>query len=81
MNNEEKILEILTVMQTQITSMQTDITSMQKDIKRIDGRIDSVEEKLDDLIEAHAETRASVNAILEWTDKVSSITELHIPRI
>ncbi|MCI9165609.1 MAG: hypothetical protein HFF64_06375 [Oscillospiraceae bacterium] len=95
MNNEEKILEMLAAMQTRqekteemlaamqgsITTMQGDIVSMQGDIKNINGRLDSIEEKLDDLTEAHEVTRDGVNALLEWSDRVSSIKELRIPRI
>ena len=95
MNNEEKILEMLAAMQTRqekteemlvamqgsITTMQGDIVSMHGDIKNINGRLDSIEEKLDDLTEAHEVTRDGVNALLEWSDRVSSIKELRIPRI
>lgn len=68
-------------MQGDIASMQGDIASMQGDIKNINGRLDSIEEKLDDLTEAHEVTRDGVNALLEWSDRVSSIKELRIPRI
>ena len=50
------------------------LVSMQSEIKE-------VHEKLDDLIEAHDETRMSVNTILGWTEKVSAAVNFPLPRI
>lgn len=74
MNNEDKILELLGAMQT---SMQ----SMQSDIQKINGRLDSLEAKVDDLAEGQDELRTSVNALLDWSDRVSSIEQLKLPKI
>ena len=74
MNNEEKILEVLAAMQSEMREMQSEMRGMQSEIREIHG-------KLDDLIELHEETRASVNTILEWTDKVSDAVNFPLPRI
>lgn len=74
MSNEEKILEMLVSMQSEIKGVQSEIKGMQSEIKEI-------HEKLDDLIEAHDETRMSVNTILGWTEKVSAAVNFPLPRI
>ena len=87
MTNEEKILEMLTGMQTQMSGMQTQmsgmqtqITEMQTDIKKLDARLDSLESKVDTLTEAHEETRTSVNALLDWAERASNSYDLPLPK-
>ena len=46
-----------------------------------DRKVDELNRKVDSLAEAQEEARENINAILDWTDRVSSISELHIPRI
>ncbi len=74
MNNEEKILEMLAAMQGSISAIQTKQ-------EETDQKITAVQAKLDDLVESHDEVRTCINALLEWTDKVSSIKVLNIPRL
>lgn len=73
LTNEEKILEMLTGMQSQMDGMQ-------KDIKNLNIRMDSLESKMDDLAESQAELRTTVNAILDWTDTVSGVIPI-VPKI
>lgn len=73
MNNEEKILEMLSTMQGQMNSMQGQMNTMQKQIASIDRRISNVEDKLDDLIEEHSMTREGVNKLLSWADAVGPL--------
>ncbi len=80
MNNEEKILEMLSTMQVQMNSMQGQMNTMQgkmdtmqKQIAAIDRRLNSVEDKLDDLIEEHSMTREGVNKLLGWADAVGPL--------
>ena len=56
MNNEDKILELLTAMQARqekseelLTAMQASMQSMQSDIQKINGRLDSMDERLDSM--------------------------------
>ena len=95
MSNEEKILEMLVSMQSdikeihsdiegmqsEITGMQSEIKGLQSEVKGLQSEVKEIHGKLDDLIEAHEETRMSVNTILDWTDKVSAAVNFPLPRI
>ena len=84
MNNEEKILSILSTMQGAITAMQGDIASMKEDISQLNVRVDRLETKVDhiqedltDLMEEHSVTRGSVNRLVEWSESAGYI--IHFP--
>ena len=81
MNNEDKILELLTAMQAGMQSMQSDIQKINGRLDSMDGRMSSLEEKVDDLAEGQDELRTSVNALLDWSERVSPIEQLRIPKI
>lgn len=77
MNNEEKILEMLSSMQTNIAGMQSQITGMQTQITGIQGEIkdirselgevrewvDGIDRKVEVLTAAQAETDKKVDAL------------------
>lgn len=95
MNNEDKILELLTAMQANMQSMQARqekseelLTAMQADMKGMHEKIDILtdgQEELrkgqEDIQENLDELRTSVNALLDWSDRVSSIEQLKLPKI
>lgn len=81
LTSEEKILEMLTEMQTKMSGMQTQMSGMQTDIKKLDVRLDSLESKVDALTEAHEETRTSVNALLDWAERASNSYDLPLPKL
>ena len=88
MSNEEKMLDLLTRMQTDISSLKSGQEEMQTDIAGIKDRLDRVEDqaqrtavlleadinrKLDLLYEGH-------DAIMERLDKLASRSELELLR-
>ena len=95
MNNEDKILEMLTAMQASMQSMQARqekseelLTAMQADMKGMHEKIDVLTEGQDELRKGQDEIRedldelrTSVNALLDWSERVSSIEQLRIPKI
>ena len=88
MNNEEKILEILVAMQSDMRDMNARLGNIETRLDRVEARLDRVEaevqemrQKIDDLAEGQEEIRGSVNVLLDWSERVSSMEELHIPRI
>lgn len=66
-----------------------------QELKKINGRLDTLEGKVDriqgdvtelkedvsELKEAHEITRDGVNALLEWSDKISEAQHLPLPKI
>ena len=61
--------------------MDDRLDSMDERLDSMDGRLSSLEEKVDDLAEGQDELRTSVNALLDWSERVSSIEQLRIPKI
>lgn len=88
LTNEDKILEILTGMQNQMNGMQQEIKQINGRLDTMDGRLGSLEaevkeihQKVDDLTESHEETRASVNALLDWAERASNSYDLPLPKL
>lgn len=66
-----------------------------QELKKINGRLDTLKGKVDriqgdvtelkedvaELKEAHEITRDGVNALLEWSDKISEAQRLPLPKI
>jgi len=69
----------------------TDMESMElvlQELRKINGRLDALEGKVDrlqedvtELKEAHEVTRDGVNALLEWSDKISEVQRFPLPKI
>ncbi len=88
MTNEEKILEMLGTMQDQMNGMQdqmngmqNQMNEMQSDLRGVKSEITKLHGKIDTLTAAHEETRGAVNAIVDWTDRVSEVYELPLPKL
>jgi len=65
LTNEDKIVEILAAMQGDIRQTNTRLGSAETEVK-------AIRSDLDDMEEYQEEVRTSVNAILEWTETVST---------
>jgi len=65
LTNEDKILEMLAAMQGYIRQINTRLGSVETEVK-------AIRSDLDDMKESQEEVRTSVNAILEWTESVST---------
>lgn len=81
MTNEEKVLEILTGMQQEIKQINGRLDSMESEIKEVKAELKQVHEKVDDLTEVHEETRASVNALVDWAERASNSYDLPLPKL
>ena len=80
MTNEEKILEMLTGMQAEIKEMKGEIKEIRTEMEETKAELKEVHEKVDVLAESQEELRTSVNAILDWTDTVSTVVPI-VPKI
>ena len=67
MTIEEKILEML-------TEMKSDMSQMKKDVSTISERLDRLEE-------SNEEVRSGVNALLEWAEECGNAIKFPLPRV
>ena len=74
MNNEEKILQLLGAMQTDISGMKTDISGMKTDISGMKTDISILKE-------TQAEHTTALNALLEWADECREAYRFPLPKL
>ena len=68
-------------LETRMDSLETRMESVETRMGSLEKRLTVVEGKLDDLIEAHAETRESVNILIDWAVKASAALNFPLPQI
>lgn len=83
MNNEEKILQVLESIQTDIGQMKQETNArfgaIDKRLDVMDKRLDVMQEDISEIKE-HAEvTREATNALGRWAETVSVITKVGYP--
>lgn len=61
--------------------MKEELEPVNKRLDSMDERLDSVNERLGRLEESQEEVRDAVNALLEWSDKVSESFQFPLPRL
>ena len=88
MNNEDKILQILGTMQDDIHSMKDDIQGLKEDVRGLKSDMQGVKSeitklhgKVDSLAKSQEQTRVTVNALVEWSDRITSVYELPLPKL
>ena len=81
MNNEEKILQLLGAMQTDISGMKTDINGMQTDISGMKTDISGMKTDISILKETQAEHTTALNALLEWADECREADRFPLPKL
>ena len=88
MSNEEKMLDLLTQMQTDISSLKSGQEEMRTDIAGIKDRLDRVEDRAQQtavLLETEVDRKLNLlyeghDAIMERLDKLASRSELELLR-
>lgn len=70
----------LGTLETEVREIKTDISDLKESQSELRTSVDTLTESVDTLTEDHAETRSSVNAILDWTDTVSAVVPI-VPKI
>ena len=81
MNNEEKILQLLGAMQTDISGMKTDISGMKIDISGMKTDISGMKTDISILKETQAEHTTALNALLEWADECREADRFPLPKL
>ncbi len=67
MGNEEKILELL--------------SNIDKNVTELNHRVERMESRMERLEESQDEVRASVNRLVEWADECGYVVKFPLPQI
>lgn len=88
MNNEEKILEILSVMQqdmselkSDVAELKTDVAVLKTDVAVLKVKVTRLEADVAGLKEGQEEVRGSVNRLVEWADECGYVVKFPLPRL
>lgn len=76
MNNEDKILEMLTRMEADITGMKDDITGMKADIAGIKQEQAAMRETIAEMKETLDEHTIALNTLIEWADDAQVVVKI-----
>lgn len=74
MNNEEKILEMLSAMQNDINAIKNDVSGLKNDVSVL-------KQDVEELRETAEITRTGVNALVEWAEDCGNAIKFPLPRI
>ena len=69
MSNEEKILEILSAMQSDISGMKGDIAGLKEDM----ARVKKIQEEHTEILEDHS---VALNELLAWAEDVQVVVRI-----
>ena len=72
--NEEKILQLLEVMQADISGLKTDVAQLKTDVEELKASQEEMKETL-------SEHTVVLNAILEWADECREADRFPLPKI
>ena len=75
------INERLDTMSKRLDTVDKRLDTVDMRLDAMDKRLDTVCERLDLLEESQEEVRTCVNALLEWSDKVSESFQFPLPRL
>lgn len=75
---EQDLQAIRSILQEEL---KKELQPIGEHLSTIDQRLDAVDQRLDRLEESQEEVRDAVNALLEWSDKVSETYRFPLPRI
>lgn len=86
MNNEEKILQVLELLNERQLNTETVLEDLRKGQEKtnarldgIDNRLDAMQEDIEQIKEDTTITRSATNSLIEWADNVSVITQVKFP--
>lgn len=78
---EQDLQAIRAIMKEELDPINKRLDSMDERLDSVNERLDSVNERLGRLEESQEEVRDAVNALLEWSDKVSESFQFPLPRL
>ena len=80
MSNEEKILEILSAMQGDISSMKEDIAGLKQDVAGLKQDVAELKEDVAILKDVQEDHTAALNELLAWAEEVQVVVRVPFAR-
>ena len=79
--NEEKILQLLEVMQADISGLKTDVAELKTDVAGLKTDVAELKASQEEMKETLSEHTVALNAILEWADECREADRFPLPKI
>ena len=86
--NEEKILQLLEVMQadisglkTDVAGLKTDVAGLKTDVAQLKTDVEELKASQEEMKETLSEHTVVLNAILEWADECREADRFPLPKI
>ena len=86
--NEEKILQLLEVMQadisglkTDVAGLKTDVAGLKTDVAQLKTDVEELKASQEEMKETLSEHTVALNAILEWADECREADRFPLPKI
>ena len=86
--NEEKILQLLEVMQadisglkTDVAGLKTDVAGLKTDVAQLKTDVEELKATQEEMKETLSEHTVVLNAILEWADECREADRFPLPKI
>lgn len=79
--NEERILQLLEVMQADISGLKADVAGMKADIAELKTSQEELKAAQEEMKETLSEHTVVLNAILEWADECREADRFPLPKI
>ena len=79
--NEERILQLLEVMQADISGLKTDVAGLKTDVAGLKADVAELKATQEEMKETLSEHTVVLNAILEWADECREADRFPLPKI
>ena len=79
--NEERILQLLEVMQADISGLKTDVAGLKTDVAQLKTDVAELKASQEEMKETLSEHTVVLNAILEWADECREADRFPLPKI
>ena len=79
--NEERILQLLEVMQADISGLKTDVAGLKADVAELKASQEELKASQEEMKETLSEHTVVLNAILEWADECREADRFPLPKI
>lgn len=79
--NEERILQLLEVMQADISGLKTDVAGLKTDVAQLKTDVVELKASQEEMKETLSEHTVVLNAILEWADECREADRFPLPKI